>query len=345
MRIQSKLMALAVISTLAVPLAGCGSPPGSDLEAAFYLFALPIYAIACAAGGCGSSATSPEQVQQVIEEQERQHQKLRTKWKTRAEQGDPEAQFRLYELSPHDPERMKWLCLSANQGYAEAQNRLGTSYRYGWGVERSLVQAYKWYALEIEAGNTDARRDHDDIAPSMTPAQIAEAERLAAEWTPESPCPSVSVEAATPSIPPVRQSTVAPVDPGEGGRNVSRSCTNPAYANLPECREWLAAWNAAHTEGRPPPSPIEPLQGTATVTPSTPSSNAPASPAQPTTPPPARIAAPSTAPSVQGPAATQQTGTPVGDSPSAPVVDPVGRCAPSVRHLGGSYCATDPNRS
>jgi hypothetical protein len=254
MRIQSKLMALAVISTLAVALAGCLSARSDTVaDAAALVIALPIYAIACAGGGCrGWTGMTPEQHRQMIEDQQRQLQGLRAEWKARAEQGDPEAQVRVYHLSPPSPERLKWLCLAANQGFAEAQNALGASYRFGWDMERDLVQAYKWYALEIEAGDTDARRDLEDIAPSMTPAQIAEGERLATEWTPESPCPS-AVGAPT--------AVTKPADP-------------------PEERRF---------------------------------------------------------------AATSPTGTPVRDTPSARVVDPAGRCAPSVRHMGDSYCATDPN--
>jgi hypothetical protein len=42
-----------------------------------------------------------------------------------------------------------------------------------------------------------------------------------------------------------------------------RSCTDPAYAGLPECRDWLVAWNAARAAGRPPPPPTEPLRAPA----------------------------------------------------------------------------------
>jgi hypothetical protein len=52
------------------------------------------------------------------------------------------------------------------------------------------------------------------------------------------------------------------VDPVEitGGQ---RNCTDPAFADLLECRKWLEAWNTAQAEGRPLPPPTAPLSGAA----------------------------------------------------------------------------------
>jgi TPR repeat protein len=57
----------------------------------------------------------------------------------------------------------------------------------GEGVPQDYVQAHKWLNL---AAATDTRKpDHDeavkardDVAARMTPAQIAEAQKLACEW-------------------------------------------------------------------------------------------------------------------------------------------------------------------
>jgi hypothetical protein len=296
-----------------VALAGCGSSRGtaSGLEAAIYLVALPIYAIACAGGGCRSGNTT-------------------TDWEANfAEQ-----------------------CGKAEAGDANSRLAVGNHFRYGYKpVDRDDIEAYKWYSLIIAADKNKPQSDftqfisrhRESLATGMSGDQIVEAERRVSAWTPNNCKPKQSLQAAEPRKSNTDDGNVGFSGPKEDGTKDLPSCTNPDYADLLVCREWLAAWNAAHSEGLPPPSPVEPLQGTATAMPSTPSYNAPAASAPPTAP--ARIAAPSTAPSVQGPAATPQTGTPVGDSPSAPLVDPVGRCAPSVRHLGGSYCVTDPNRS
>ena len=78
-------------------------------------------------------------------------------------------------------EALKWHQLAAKQGDVFAQISLGEMYAKGRGVQRDFVQAHVWYNL---AGMTDedARENRDIVAESMTPEQIAEAQRLAREW-------------------------------------------------------------------------------------------------------------------------------------------------------------------
>jgi len=42
-----------------------------------------------------------------------------------------------------------------------------------------------WYNLAAARGQKDARKFRDSLAEKMTPAQIAEAQRLAREWKPK----------------------------------------------------------------------------------------------------------------------------------------------------------------
>jgi TPR repeat protein len=68
---------------------------------------------------------------------------------------------------------------------------LGDMYRQGQGVPQDYVQAHKWYNLAATIyTNTEVHRDaakaRDSLAKRMTPAQIAEAQRLAREWKPSS---------------------------------------------------------------------------------------------------------------------------------------------------------------
>jgi uncharacterized protein len=42
-----------------------------------------------------------------------------------------------------------------------------------------------WFNLAAARGNRDAEKDRDMIAAQMTPAQIAEAQKLAREWKPK----------------------------------------------------------------------------------------------------------------------------------------------------------------
>jgi TPR repeat protein len=115
-----------------------------------------------------------------------------------AEQGDAEAQAALGDMYaagqgvPQDyVEAVKWLRRAAEQGFADAQDSLARMYVQGQGVPKDYVQAHMWFNLAAsrfsgEAGhiNFDAAAS-DSLAEEMTPAQIAEAQRLAREWQPK----------------------------------------------------------------------------------------------------------------------------------------------------------------
>ena len=79
----------------------------------------------------------------------------------------------------------------AAQGHAGAQNNLGGLYEFGHGVTQDHVRAYMWYNVAAAHSTGDAQKDvaaenRDEIAGRMTPAQIAEAQKLAREWKPKS---------------------------------------------------------------------------------------------------------------------------------------------------------------
>jgi hypothetical protein len=57
-------------------------------------------------------------------------------------------------------------------------------YREGRFVPLDYVRAHIWYSLSAAQGLRYAATGRDQIAPHMTAAQIAEAERLAREWKP-----------------------------------------------------------------------------------------------------------------------------------------------------------------
>ncbi len=83
-----------------------------------------------------------------------------------------------------DAEAAKWYRLAAEQGHAVGQLSLGNMYKRGQGVSQDNVQAYKWFNL---AGSqiVSAFLSRDRVAAKMTPAQIAEAQKLAREWKPK----------------------------------------------------------------------------------------------------------------------------------------------------------------
>jgi len=109
-----------------------------------------------------------------------------------ADQGDAEAQLNfgvMYDkglgVTEDYAAALKWYRKAANQGYAPAQTSLGFMYSIGQGVTLDLVQAHMWYNLSAAKGNKIAGEVRDLLAKLMTPAQIAEAQRLTREWKPK----------------------------------------------------------------------------------------------------------------------------------------------------------------
>ena len=88
-----------------------------------------------------------------------------------------------------DAETVRWWRLAADQGRALAQTNLGVAYANGQGVPRDYVQAHMWFDLAA-SGTTGqnyelAVRRRDAIAARLTAEEVAEAQRLAAAFTPQ----------------------------------------------------------------------------------------------------------------------------------------------------------------
>jgi uncharacterized protein len=77
-----------------------------------------------------------------------------------------------------------WYRKAADQGDAGAQFLLAAMYFTGRGVPQDFVIAHMWSNLAAASGNYNAAY-RDFIAAKMTPAQIAEAQKLAREWKPK----------------------------------------------------------------------------------------------------------------------------------------------------------------
>ena len=108
-----------------------------------------------------------------------------------AAQGQAKAQFNLGTLYyngegvPKDYQQaLRWFRLAADQGEALAQTKIAIMYDHGQGVRQDIIQAYKWYSLATTNGDKPAPQLRNLIVNQMTPAQIAEAEKLAREWKP-----------------------------------------------------------------------------------------------------------------------------------------------------------------
>jgi uncharacterized protein len=119
------------------------------------------------------------------------------KWyRKAANQGDTMAQYNLgvmYASGQGVPqnyaEASKWYRKAADHGDAPAQFNLGSMYAKGQGVRQDYVLAYAWFHLAASrfpvTERESAQRNRDHVASKMTPAQIAEAQKLSREWKPK----------------------------------------------------------------------------------------------------------------------------------------------------------------
>ncbi len=89
-----------------------------------------------------------------------------------------------YKRGDYATAMREWRTL-AEQGDAEAQNRLGIMYLLSQGVPQDLVLAHLWLNLAARQGHETAYIISDDVAAFMTKAQITEAEKLTREWQPK----------------------------------------------------------------------------------------------------------------------------------------------------------------
>ena len=129
-----------------------------------------------------------------------------------ADQGNAVAQFVLGTMyvggrgvRQDYAEAARWYRLAAEQGHPWAQSALGFFFVNGRGVPKNYVLAHMWLNLaatlpfdfpfgSAKIVNEKDQREFQEIAAGardklaleMTPAQIAEAQKLAREWKPQS---------------------------------------------------------------------------------------------------------------------------------------------------------------
>jgi hypothetical protein len=78
-----------------------------------------------------------------------------------------------------------WECLAAHQGASDSQYVIAGYYKFGFPpIQSDIVAAYKWYGLASMNGSESASNYLGFVALQMKRAEIAEAERLVAEWEP-----------------------------------------------------------------------------------------------------------------------------------------------------------------
>lgn len=144
---------------------------GNDIEAATQLSELfddrePLYIVNERAAAARAAAAPSEAA-----------------WRKRAEQGEVEAQLRLY-WNGAGPSPLTWLCRAADQGHLAARSRLASLHELGReGLPRDPVRAHLWYTLAGEQGQADAQDEATRLATQvLSSGQLEQARRLRAEW-------------------------------------------------------------------------------------------------------------------------------------------------------------------
>ena len=191
---RHRLISTVLVLSLAPGLAGCaGQDPGCVAAEA-----IPVLALMIITGNSGpidfcprhaathrtSTGNTSSNTLKIFAEEAKLYRE-------RADKGDAEAQHKLgvmYDAGQGVPqdyaEAAKWYRKAADQGNATAQYNLGYNYEFGHGVPQDDVQAYKWLSLAVAHGDNTAPSAREYLEKQMTPAQIAEAKKLASEWKP-----------------------------------------------------------------------------------------------------------------------------------------------------------------
>ncbi len=111
------------------------------------------------------------------------------KWfRMSAEEGDADVQSKLgvmYYKGDRVPQDYKeaasWFRISAEQGNVVAQRKLGLMYYIGEGVIEDYITAYAWISVAKANGDLVAVKSLDLVRKYMSKDQIAEGQKLARE--------------------------------------------------------------------------------------------------------------------------------------------------------------------
>ncbi|MCF8032921.1 MAG: sel1 repeat family protein [Desulfarculaceae bacterium] len=111
--------------------------------------------------------------------------------RTRAEAGDPKAQFQVgkayirgVEVGQHFTKARQWFLRSANQGYAPAMLEAAEMYVNGRGGDKDQVRAYYWYLLAAANGISSAVPRRNRLLERIEPKEAEKAQDQAADFKP-----------------------------------------------------------------------------------------------------------------------------------------------------------------
>jgi len=192
------MTATLIAMTLAgVALGGPLRDAEADYERGDYATALRLFRT-LAAGGKANAQSNLAFMYHMGKGVPQDHAEAVRWYRRSAEQGDADAQYNLGVMysdgvgaPPDYLEARKWYRKAADRGDPLAQYKLGVMTASGQGAPVNDVEAYLWFDLAASRGPASdaaararALAGRDAVAGRMTPAQIAEAQKLAGDWKP-----------------------------------------------------------------------------------------------------------------------------------------------------------------
>ena len=110
-----------------------------------------------------------------------------------AEQGNTKAMHNLAVLSaqpaangaPDFKTASQWFRRAAELGVTDSQYNLGVLYGRGMGVEKNLIESYKWFSIAAAKGDSFASEKRDEVFQMLSVEERKEAITLAENWTPQ----------------------------------------------------------------------------------------------------------------------------------------------------------------
>ena len=159
-----------------------------------------------------------------------------------ADKGEPAAQYLLAEtyFGGHGGtlmEGLKWMTASAEQGYAQAQARLGLIYGTGRGVAVNNTEAYRWFSLAALQADPKQQKNlkvisetnRSVIAKHLSPTERAKVDAEVAAWKPNGAAAVETAAAPAPTtvklgetVPGIRIQLAAVKKPEEANKEWAR---------------------------------------------------------------------------------------------------------------------------
>ncbi|MDP2802665.1 MAG: hypothetical protein Q8O26_12360 [Phreatobacter sp.] len=92
----------------------------------------------------------------------------------------------------------QWFRRAAEHGVTDSQYNLGILYARGLGVDQSLAESYKWFALAAAGGDQDSAKKREEVAARLDPQTLVAA-RLAVQTFAPKAEPDAAVRVAAPA--------------------------------------------------------------------------------------------------------------------------------------------------